>query len=227
MRFRNGLLKIKLLVYTVLTVVRLAPGKISTLIAFMVILGVSRGLSRAIKVYIPYRTGIPIIRFSRITPSIYIGPQHNLHGLQKLKREGINACVNIRQHFDDAEYGLAPEYYCYPARSGAPFVEQLDVAVNFIEDMIKKGNKVYIHCKHGHHKCAAVAVACFLKQGYTIDKAINFVKSRYPNMYLYPDFMQDLERLELRYALVPMHSSGTSYREKSLAALELGVKLEV
>ena len=41
-------------------------------------------------------TGVPIMRYSRVTPQIYVGPQFNKLGKRGLERAGISAVVNLR-----------------------------------------------------------------------------------------------------------------------------------
>jgi hypothetical protein len=75
----------------------------------------------------PLFTGIPLLRYSRITPALYIGSQHGRWGKRKLERLGIHSSVNLRSEFDDTAHGLALKDSCYlPTADGtAPTLEQL------------------------------------------------------------------------------------------------------
>ena len=53
------------------------------------------------------------MRYSQITPEIYVGSQYSQAGKRKLKQFGINGSVNLRIEFDDAVHGLDLEEYCY------------------------------------------------------------------------------------------------------------------
>src|SRR4026207_575482 len=50
---------------------------------------------------LPRLTGIPFVRYSRITPEIYVGAQISPVGKKQLKAWGITSSVNMRDEFDD------------------------------------------------------------------------------------------------------------------------------
>lgn len=56
---------------------------------------------------VPKVTGVPMLAYSRVTPSLYVGPQHRASGKRALARAGITHIVNMRSEFDDAAHGLA------------------------------------------------------------------------------------------------------------------------
>ena len=55
----------------------------------------------------PKLTGIPLVRYSQITPELYVGGQYGARGKRKLERLGVTGGVNMRIEFDDAAHGLA------------------------------------------------------------------------------------------------------------------------
>jgi hypothetical protein len=60
---------------------------------------------------LPLVTGIPLV-YSRVTPQIYVGPQHQKVGKYFLAKSGINGSLNLRIEFDDAAHDLALKDYC-------------------------------------------------------------------------------------------------------------------
>ena len=67
---------------------------------------------------IPKVTGVPLLEYSRVTDSLYVGPQHRANGSRTLLRAGITHIVNMRIEVDDASHGLTqgdePKFgYCY------------------------------------------------------------------------------------------------------------------
>ena len=49
----------------------------------------------------PKITGIPPLKYSRVTDSIYVGPQYRANGKRALEHAGITHTVNMRSEFDD------------------------------------------------------------------------------------------------------------------------------
>src|SRR5262245_5906459 len=76
---------------------------------------------------IPLVVGIPVMRYSQITPQLYVGAQFGKSGKRKLESLGISGCVNLRIEFDDAAHGLAlGRYYYLPTVDDtAPSLEHL------------------------------------------------------------------------------------------------------
>ncbi len=106
-------------------------------------------------------TGIPILRHSRVTPTLYVGPQFNGCGMRYLKRENIHAVINMRQEFNDADHGLVLEEYCYlPTKDDdAPSMEHIQQGIAFIRRLESLGKKVYIHCGGGIGRAPTMAAA--------------------------------------------------------------------
>ena len=96
-------------------------------------------------------TGVPILKFSKVTKNLYVGAQYNEKGKRYLEERGINSDVNLRIEFDDAEHGLALDEYCYlpTIDDDAPTMAHLEEGVAFITRVIEEGGKVYIHCAGG------------------------------------------------------------------------------
>jgi hypothetical protein len=147
---------------------------------------------------IPAITGIPIIKHSRITPEIYVGPQYRRAGKRKLLRMGINGSVNMRIEFDDAAHGLALEHYCHLSTvdDHAPTLDDLHRGVAFIHKVTTGGGKVYIHCGGGIGRAPTMAAAYFTSQGLKLDEAVGLIKKSRPFINLTPAQMKQLKRFE-------------------------------
>jgi protein-tyrosine phosphatase len=135
---------------------------------------------------IPKFTGVPVAKYSQITPQIYVGAQVNKIGKQKLELWGINGSVNMRIEYDDVAHDLALPHHCYlPTDDGlAPTLTQIQTGVAFIRQMITAGNKVYIHCRSGIGRAPTMAVAYFVSQGYTLSEAVNLIEKARPFIQL-------------------------------------------
>ncbi|CAG5131770.1 unnamed protein product [Candidula unifasciata] len=69
---------------------------------------------------------------------------------------------------------------------GTPTQEQILQAMHFIRSHQRMNHCVYIHCKAGRTRSATVA-ACYVMQHnqWTPEKAVEFIKSKRPHIWLY------------------------------------------
>jgi predicted ATP-grasp superfamily ATP-dependent carboligase len=157
-----------------------------------------QGLHTALARTFSEATGVPIMRFSRITPEIYVGSQHSKLGKWRLRQFRVNGIVNMRSEFDDAIQGLALEHYCHlpTIEFDAPSVKQLSQGIAFINQVVNEGGKVYIHCKEGVSRAPMMAVAYFVSQDMTIDEAVSLVKESRSFINILPVQMKQLRRFE-------------------------------
>lgn len=142
-----------------------------------------------------YVTGVPMLRYSRVTPQLYVGPQFNAAGKRVLERNGITAVVNLRTEFDDAAHGLAFPHYCYlpTIDDDSPSKEHFQRGVDFIQTQIATGGKVYIHCKAGIGRAPTLAAAYLIAQGDSLDAAISCIKRARPFITITPPQMAALQ----------------------------------
>ena len=143
-------------------------------------------------------TGIPIIRYSQVTPQIYIGAQFYQRGKQKLELLGVNSSVNMRSEFNDAAHDLALEYYCYlPTEdSQAPTIRQLETGVKFIHQVVQQGGKVYIHCRSGVGRAPTMGAAYFISQGHNLTEALTLIQKPRPFIQITSAQLEQLKRFE-------------------------------
>ena len=145
---------------------------------------------------VPKYTGIPLAKYSRITPQIYVGAQIRKIGKQKLELLGIDSSVNMRIEYDDVAHGLALTHHCHlPTDDGlAPTLLQLKTGATFIHQMVTAGNKVYIHCRSGIGRAPTIAAAYFISQGYTLLEALKLIEKTRPFIQI---TSQQIEQLKL------------------------------
>ena len=149
---------------------------------------------------IPKLSGVPLMRYSQITPQIYVGPQFGLAGKRKLESLGIKGDVNMRIEFDDDAHNLALQHYCHlpTIDDDAPSIEQLKQGVIFIEQLVANGEKVYIHCAGGIGRAPTMAAAYFISQGMSLQEAIALIKKTRPFINIMPPQMEQLVNYERR-----------------------------
>ena len=135
----------------------------------------------------PKITGIPPLRYSRVTDSIYVGPQYRANGKRALEHAGITHTVNMRSEFDDEQYGLTlgdvrSDSHCYlPTVDDDPIsVEHIERGIAFIDSAIEGGGKVYIHCSAGVGRAPSMAAAFLISRGYSTEEALGLIRQARP-----------------------------------------------
>lgn len=147
---------------------------------------------------LPFLTGIPLLQYSRVTPQLYVGPQHRRLGMRLLLREGIRAAVSLRDEFDDAAHGLAlPDYLHLPTVDDtAPSIAHLDQGVAFIRQIISAGGKVYIHCGAGVGRAPSLAAAYLMAEGRSLEESLALIRAVRPFITITPPQMEQLRKYE-------------------------------
>ena len=150
---------------------------------------------------LPFVTGVPLARFSAVTPQLWVGPQYRRLGKWALERHGLTAAVNLRIEYDDAAHGLALANYCHlPTVDDAAIAPaHFDLGVNFIREQVAQDGKVYIHCKAGVGRAPTMAAAYLIAEGMSTDAAIALIKTVRPFITITPPQMEALRAYEAHY----------------------------
>lgn len=122
--------------------------------------------------------GIPNPKWSIILPDLYLGGQYKLKGVPVLISWGITAVVNMRTtSIHLSEDTISFKLLNLPTKDNtAPTQQQLQHGVTFIENEIRTGGKVYIHCRQGFGRGPTMVLAYLISQGMTLDHAVQLVK---------------------------------------------------
>ena len=114
-------------------------------------------------------TGAPMVRFSQVTPQIIVAGQYQKRGWKVLTQRGITASINMRSEFDDEAAGIAPSRHLrlVVEDNTPPTIDQLRRGVDFIQEEIERGGKVYIHCAAGIGRAPTMAAAYLVSTGLT------------------------------------------------------------
>jgi hypothetical protein len=141
-------------------------------------------------------TGAPPLRYSRITPHLHLGGQYTSSGWRRLQKRGVTAVVNLRDEFDDAEAGIAPERYLFlpTIDDTPPTLAQLSQGVRFIHREIKGGGQVYVHCMLGVGRSVTMVAAYLVATGMTPVAAWRAIRRRRP--FIQPTLGQEARLAE-------------------------------
>ncbi len=147
---------------------------------------------------LPAFTGVPVIKYSRISPQVFVGSQHRALGKRRLESLGVTHCLNMRIEFDDAEHGLALDDYCNlpTVDDTEPTLEHLEKGVAFIRNALSNGGKVYIHCAGGVGRAPTMAAAYFVSTGTSLEDAVALIKKARPFVNVLPVQMDQLRSFE-------------------------------
>jgi dual specificity MAP kinase phosphatase len=125
--------------------------------------------------------------FNKITENIYIGNNQCCHiGLDKLlQQEGIYADLSMEENVADNPVGIKTFLWIPVVDHTPPDTEQMEIGINFIDEIVKINKKIYVHCKNGHGRAPTLVMAYFIKkQGKSFDEAFNIVKEKRPVIHL-------------------------------------------
>jgi protein-tyrosine phosphatase len=145
--------------------------------------------------------GMPRLSRCQVTAHLFIGSQYNLLGLQKLKALGVTAIVNMRMHntYNEAVHeGI--KYLHLPTVDNTP--PPLDVLVkgaDFIDEEIRNGGKVYVHCRQGLGRGPTMAIAYLIKLSMTYKDAYDMVRKVRIFINPRPGQVRRLKELEVYY----------------------------
>ncbi|MCC6458586.1 MAG: dual specificity protein phosphatase family protein [Caldilineaceae bacterium] len=140
--------------------------------------------------------GAPPLRYSRITPHLHVGGQYTAAGWRQLQARGVTAVVNMRDEFDDAEAGIAPEQYLFlpTVDDTPPTIAQLCQGVRFIRQQIEAGGEVYVHCMLGVGRSVTMVAAYLVATGMSPALAWRTIRRRRP--FIQPTLGQEARLAE-------------------------------
>jgi dual specificity MAP kinase phosphatase len=143
------------------------------------------------------KMGMHSLDKGRVEPYLFVGGQYNLRGLIKLKKMGITAIINMRIHSPLSEIHFKGIKYLHlPTKDHtAPSLEDLIEGVNFADEEIKHGGKVFIHCRQGIERGPTMTIAYLLKKGFSFEDAFN--KVQMARSFIRPTYVQVLRLREL------------------------------
>ena len=127
-------------------------------------------------------------------PNVWIGRQLSDREAADAIRAGVIAVLDLTAEFSEAPPFLTTRYLNVPILDlTAPTHEQLDRCIAFIDDNARHG-VVYVHCKIGYSRTAAV-VGCYLlasRIAASADEAIARLRTARPSIIIRPEAIEAL-----------------------------------
>lgn len=126
-----------------------------------------------------------VFEYSKINDYVYIGTNQccQIGFNKKLVKEKIKADVSLEAELIDSPYGV--EYYLWiPVKDHhSPTQKQLEIGVNFIDNLVKDKIKVFVHCQRGHGRSPTLVAAYFVSKGKGVKEAIEMIKKKRPGIH--------------------------------------------
>jgi membrane-associated phospholipid phosphatase len=133
-----------------------------------------------------------------VTPRVWIGRRLSDREAAAAVRQGVAAVLDVTTEFSEAGPFLATRYLNVPILDlTAPTPEQLQRCVAFVTENAGRG-VVYVHCKIGYSRSAAVVGAYLLQSGAvrTADEAMARLRAVRPSLVIRPEAEASLRRFE-------------------------------
>jgi protein-tyrosine phosphatase/membrane-associated phospholipid phosphatase len=133
-----------------------------------------------------------------ITPHVWIGAQLNRHEASEARKENVTAVLDLTAEFSEISIFRELDYHNIPILDlTAPNLEQLRAAVGFISQRAERG-VVYVHCKAGYSRSAAVVGAYLLASGHavTVEEATGLLRKARPTIVIRPEVLTALDRFQ-------------------------------
>jgi protein-tyrosine phosphatase/membrane-associated phospholipid phosphatase len=135
-----------------------------------------------------------------VTESVWIGRVLNDAEARELVQAGVVAVLDLTAEFAEVKPFLALRYHNLPILDlTAPTPDQLAEAVSFMTSESARG-VVYVHCKIGYSRSAAVVAAYLLDcgQAKSADAAFAQLRAARPSIIVRPEVRRAVDRVSVR-----------------------------
>jgi len=140
--------------------------------------------------------------YTQITPNIYIGTTMccQAHFDAELIKKGITVDISLQGEDVDTPFGVE-EFVWIPVKNNTPPTpDQITMGVSVINNAIRLGKKIYVHCRFGHGRGPTMVAAYLVSLGKTAEDAVAFIASKRNAVHLTDSQMAALKQFEARIA---------------------------
>ncbi|MBD3281626.1 hypothetical protein GF391_02660 [Candidatus Uhrbacteria bacterium] len=129
----------------------------------------------------------PPFEYNQITDQIYIGTNAccQMHFSKELLERGVSCDISLEGERVDKPEGVESYLWLPTIDHTPPTHDQAMIGIQALEEMIRLGKKIYIHCKNGHGRAPTFYAAfLILKRGLSVEAAIEAIRSKRPSIHL-------------------------------------------
>lgn len=138
--------------------------------------------------------------YNKIDELLYAG--NNMccqkHFEMELLSKGITADISLEAERLDNPHGVKYFFWFPWVEDTAPSAELIDLALDVLDNLLKRDVKTYVHCKNGHGRTTTFLAAYYIhKLKITVDKALTIIKEKRPSGHLneiQKQFLIDFEK---------------------------------
>src|SRR6185295_15369556 len=138
--------------------------------------------------------------YDALTDRLWIGRRLSGAEASEARAAGVRAVVDLTGEFSETHPFREADYKQVPVMDlTAPTATQIDEAVAFIRAQAEQG-VVYLHCKIGYSRTAAIAGAFLLATGRakTVEEAVAAMRAVRPSMVIRPEAIRALHEYAAR-----------------------------
>ena len=146
--------------------------------------------------FLPHKS----MEFSQIEAQVFIGTNAccTHHFKQGLLNSGVTCDISLEGETIDQPYGVDCFLWLPTVDHAAPSLHNVLTGAAALQEMLREGRKVYIHCQNGHGRAPTFYAAyLILKRGFDFEQAWNIIKTSRPEAHLDADqesFLRSLTR---------------------------------
>jgi protein-tyrosine phosphatase len=130
-------------------------------------------------------TGHKGFDYNRISNEIFIGTNMCCQfGFSKeLLSKGVHADISLEKDRTDAPDGVDYFLWLPTENRTPPSPNALEIGATFIDFVVRKKIKTFIHCKNGHGRAPTLFAAYLISRGMGVQEAIKSIASKRPTIH--------------------------------------------